>query len=264
MVYRTRIIPGLVLAGHLILVSAGAARAQQEPPAPPGEEAGATDLPHWMHGPVRGGPSARAIFEAAMDHLGAHGDEWYARHAGMVQAESSWRVRAESPWAQGLAQFTPPTRGDVWPRIAGCAGADPFDPWCGILAMDSYMGQLYRMADRQLQAAGATGGRPQVLAMARRGYNGGMGWQQRELRLCLSTPGCDPSRPDHMAAVCREAGRSEAACRENHRYAPAVARAEAEYRPDRDRRKRGLGRKILRGVAIGASVAQGRVPDLGR
>lgn len=209
-----------------------------------------------MHGPVRGGPSSRAVFEAAMDHLGAGGDEWYARHAGMIETESSWNVRAESPWAQGTAQFTPPTRGDVWPRIAGCADADPFDPWCNALGMDLYMRGLYR------RAVPVTGDRRQALAVARKAYNGGLGWQLKELRLCLATPGCDPARPDHLAALCREAGRSEAACRENHSYAGKVARAEAKYRPDRDRRKRGLGRKILRGVAIGASVAQGRVPDL--
>ena len=196
-----------------------------------------------------------------MDRLGEGADVWRDRHAGMIETESAWRVRAESPWAQGISQFTPPTRGDVWPRIEHCGGADPFDPWCNAMAMDLYMRDLYRAASRRLQAADATGGGRQVLAMARRGYNGGMGWQYRELKLCLATPGCDPSRPDHMAAVCREAGRSESACAENHGYDAKVARFEAQHRA---KRKRGLGRKILRGVAIGASVAQGRVPDLGR
>lgn len=187
-----------------------------------------------------------------------HGVEpiWLARHAGMVEGESGYRVDAESPWAQGWAQFTEPTRGDVWTRIAGCAGADPFDPYCGALAMDLYMRGLYTRSQRLVQHPRA------ALAMARRAYNGGLGWQIREHKLCLATPGCDPGNPQHMAALCREAGRSEAACRENHSYAGKIERFEAQHRERQ--KKRGLGRKILRGVAIGASVAQGRVPDLGR
>ena len=190
-----------------------------------------------------------------MAHLGDRGEVWRDRHAGMVETESSWRIRAESPWAQGIAQFTEPTRGDVWPNVAGCAGADPFDPWCGVLAMDLYMQGLYR---RSLALAED---RRTALRIARAGYNGGLGWQQRQHRLCLTTPGCDPDNWEHLAALCREAGRSEASCRENNAYPGKVARFEAQHR---EKRKRGVGRKILRGVAIGASVAQGRVPDLGR
>lgn len=246
MVCRPGGLPALLLAGHLILAAA-AASAQPQPDPP----AGTADLPPGVHGPVRGGPSPQAVFAEAMARLGESEGVWWARHAAQIETESSWRVRAESPWAQGLAQFTAPTRGDVWPRVPGCAAADPFDPWCNTLAMHAYMESLLRSSTR------LTGDRRTALAVARKSYNGGLGWQQREHRLCLATPGCDPARPDHLAALCREAGRSESACRENHAYAAKVARAEPKYR-----RKRGIGRKILRGVAIGAAVAQGRVPDL--
>ena len=197
------------------------------------------------------------MYDSVLDELhGPGGGEWYPRHAAMIQVESAWRVRAESPWAQGWAQFTPPTRSDIWTKIAGCEQADPFDTHCSTLAMDLYMRSLLRRSLQLVQDERA------ALAMARRAYNGGLGWQIRERDLCLTTPGCDPGNPEHMAALCREAGRSEAACRENHSYAAKIERAEPAYRERK--KKRGLGRKILRGVAIGASVAQGRVPDLGR
>ena len=205
-------------------------------------------------GPLPSGPDPLDFFGAVMDEIG--NEEWYARHAAMIDTESGWKVKAESPWAQGWAQFTPPTRGDIWPKIAGCADADPFDTHCSILAMDFYMRSLMRRSLQMVQNERA------ALAMARRAYNGGLGWQIREHKLCLATPGCDPGNSQHMQALCREAGRSEAACRENYSYAPKIERAEAKYRPRK--KKRGLGRKILRGVAIGASVAQGRVPDLRR
>lgn len=197
------------------------------------------------------------MYDAVLDELhGPGGGEWYARHAALFKIESDWLTDAESPWAQGWAQFTPPTRGDIWSKIAGCAEADPFDTYCAILAADLYMRSLQLRSLQLVQDERA------ALAMARRAYNGGLGWQIRERKLCLVTPGCDPRNAEHMAALCREAGRSEAACRENHSYAAKIERAEPAYRERK--RKRGLGRKILRGVAIGAAVAQGRVPDLGR
>ena len=185
------------------------------------------------------GPDPLELYDAAYDSLGDEGGEWYARHAGMVQIESGWLPRAESPWAQGWAQFTPPTRGDIWPKIAGCALADPFDTWCAILAMHAYMRSLML---RALQMVPDERG---ALAMARRAYNGGLGWQQREYKLCLATSGCDPGNPRHMQALCREAGRSEAACRENHSYAAKVERAEAGYRE----RKKKRGLRVLGRIA---------------
>ncbi|MDE0382402.1 MAG: hypothetical protein OXI22_00830 [Defluviicoccus sp.] len=238
-------------AGSVAHAQHQAAPSPSAPASPNGEAVRGAHLPPGVHGPVRDGPSPQDVFLAAMDHLGGRGEAWRDRHAGMVETESSWRVGAESPWAQGIAQFTAPTRGDVWPNVAGCGGADPFDPWCGVLAMDLYMQGLYR---RSLALAED---RRTALRIARAAYNGGLGWQQRQHRLCLTTPGCDPDNWEHLAALCREAGRSEASCRENNSYPGKVARAEAGHR-----KKRGLGRKILRGVAIGASVAQGRVPDL--
>ena len=221
----------LLLVWHLALAPAVAQ------PAPPGGF-----LPDL--------PDAQTLFDAFIDEIGAQ--EWYAQHAAMVQAESAWRVYAESPYAQGWAQFTPPTRGDWWKRIPGCEDADPFDPRCNILAMDIYMRHLYRRSLAMTQNPDS------AMAMARRSYNGGLGWQIREHRLCLATPGCDPDDWEHLARLCMEAGRSEAACAENSSYPLKIEKAEPAYR----KRRKGWKRKILRGIAIGASVAQGRVPEI--
>jgi len=184
-------------------------------------------------------------FDAFMDELSGD-EEWYARHAAMVETESGWQIEAESPWAQGWSQFTPPTRGDWWPRVPGCAElveSDPFDQRCNVLAMHLYMEHLHARSLRMVQDERA------ALAMARRAYNGGLGWQMREHKLCLATPGCNPGNPQHMQALCREAGRSEAACRENYSYAPKIERAEAKYRP----RKKKRALRVLGGIAKAAA-----------
>ena len=185
------------------------------------------------------------VFDACMDETGD--EEWYARHAGLTEAESGWDPRAESPWAQGWCQFTPPTRGDWWPKVPGCAElveSDPFNERCSVLAMNLYMEHLYMRSLRMVQEHEA------ALAMARRAYNGGLGWQIREYKLCLATPGCDPGNPQHMAALCREAGRSEAACRENHSYAAKIERAEPKYR---ERKKKRKALRALGGIAKAAA-----------
>ena len=198
------------------------------------------------------GPDAFTYFESLIAEAGA--EAWYADHAALIETESGWREKAESPFAKGWSQFTPPTKGDWWPRIPGCEDADPFDRRCNVLAMDMYMRYLMKRSLRMAQQHEA------ALAMAQRAYNGGLGWQIREHRLCLATPGCDPSNWQHLAQLCREAGRSEAACRENSEYPLKIQRAEPAYR----KRKKGWKRKLLKGVAVGVSVAQGRVPEIGR
>ena len=197
-------------------------------------------------------PDGMTLFDSVMDEIEA--DRWYVEHAAMIHAESGFSVHAESPYAQGWSQFTPPTRGDWWRKIPGCEDADPFDPRCSAMAMDLYMRYLYRRSLAMTQRHDS------AMAMARRSYNGGLGWQIREHRLCLATPGCDPDNWRHLAQLCREAGRSEAACRENSEYPLKVQRAEPMYR----KRKKGWKRKILKGVAAGVAISQGRVPDIGR
>ena len=173
-------------------------------------------------------------------------EEWYARHAAMLETESGLRPDAESRYAQGWAQFTPPTRGDWWPKVPGCAElveTDPFNQRCAVLAMNLYMEWLYARSLRMVQE------HETALRMARKGYNGGLGWQMREHKLCLATPGCNPDNWRHLEALCREAGRSEASCRENSAYPEKIARAEPKYRE----RKKKRALRVLGGIAKAAA-----------
>lgn len=113
-----------------------------------------------------------------------------ARLAAQIHQESAWKPWAESPYAQGLTQFTPATAKWV-PEI--CPSLDGVDPWntnWAIEAQVCYMHWLYR---RVLPFKG--GGQLQECskwAFALRAYNGGEGWLQRE-RAQTRTRGDDPN-----------------------------------------------------------------------
>lgn len=186
------------------------------------------------------------VFDHFMDEIGE--EEWYDRHAALLETESAFLPEAESRYAQGWAQFTPPTRSDWWPKVPGCAElveSDPFNQRCSVLAMHLYMEWLFQRALRMVQR------HETALRIARKGYNGGFGWQQREHKLCLATPGCDPHNWRHLEALCREAGRSEASCRENNAYPEKIARAEPKYRA----RKKKRALRVLGGIARTAAKA---------
>ena len=92
-----------------------------------------------------------------------------------VQAESAWRPAAASKYAGGLAQFTPPTQGDWYPRTKpSCKGVALTNPACSLRANRIYMDWLLN------RYRGAWSKRDQ-LAFALAAYNGGAGWiDQRE------------------------------------------------------------------------------------
>jgi len=159
-------------------------------------------------------------------------------HTAQVEAESSYRVLAESPWAQGLSQFTKPTRGDWWPRVPGCEEMVdfPFDPMCNLLAQRRYMQWLFA----KFISMGFPAHEARLLAL--RAYNGGLGWNLREIKACRATAGCDPSDQRDLAEVCRAAGRSHESCRENTRY-PEVIESKTK--------RRGWRGKLLKVAKVG-------------
>jgi len=61
--------------------------------------------------------------------------------SGQVAQESAWRPAARSRYAAGLAQFTPATAGDWWPKV-GCANADILRVDCQARAQRAYMQRL--------------------------------------------------------------------------------------------------------------------------
>ena len=62
---------------------------------------------------------------------------------------------------------------------------------------------------------------------ALRSYNGGLGWMNRERKMCRETPGCDQDNPEHLLKF--NAGRSPSNFVENIEYAPRIYRRATKY-----------------------------------
>lgn len=111
-----------------------------------------------------------------------------ARLAAQVHQESSWNPKAQSPYAQGLTQFTPATA--AWlPSICPAVGApDPWDAQWALRAQACYMAWLHGRVPVFKYA-----GRMDACTRwnyALRAYNGGEGMLQRE-RLAAQKAGKD-------------------------------------------------------------------------
>lgn len=142
----------------------------------------------------------------------AAGEQWginapVARVAAQLHQESSWNPAARSPYAQGLAQFTPRTAAWI-PQICPSIGApDPWDPTWSIHAAICYDGWLL---DR---APGTTA--CDRWAMTLSAYNGGESARDRE-RAAAYEARDDPQR--WFGQVERHRSRSVAAWSENRTY----------------------------------------------
>lgn len=121
------------------------------------------------------------IDRAVADNFGVSGSP--ARLAAKLHAESAWNGDAASPYAQGLAQFTPATA--KWlPSVCPEVGSpDPWDEAWSIRAAACYDEWLYQ------RVSGAT--ECDRWAKTESAYNGGLGWIARDERLAASH-GVDP------------------------------------------------------------------------
>ncbi len=129
--------------------------------------------------------------------------------AAQVHQESRWRENAVSPvGARGLAQFMPSTSKWIAGLVPELADNAPFNPGWALRALATYDKWLWdRVAGRDAC---------QRMAMALAGYNGGLGWVQRDKALA-SKNGADPLIWfDHIERF--NAGRNAAAFRENRGY----------------------------------------------
>ena len=164
--------------------------------------------------------SLRGVFDAEVARAGVAG--WRSQLAAQVWIESHWRPDVSSPWAHGLAQFTPPTWSDIAPVTdPSCAGVSMFDPACSLRAQIVYMRKLRR----RYFFSGSDADR---WAFAWAAYNGGPGWISREKRQCRKDPRCDAARwYRHVERHCR---RAAWACRENRAYPVKIARALERFR----------------------------------
>ncbi len=118
-----------------------------------------------------------------------------ATMAAQVHQESSWQPDARSPYAHGLAQFTPATADWIGGIDPALKDAETGNPVWALRAMARYNRWLF---DRVPNKSNACGRWIDIL----RAYNGGLGWVQREAR---------------TGQPCG-AFRSAANCAENHTY----------------------------------------------
>lgn len=136
-----------------------------------------------------------------------------ARLAAQIHAESSWRPTARSPYAIGLAQFTPATADWMAERYPHLRPAAPWDPGWSIRAMVAYNAWLYgREAGRWRSDADRW-------AAALTGYVGGPGWVDRERRAALRAGSPDDRWWHGVEAHCL---RSQIACRESRHYSRRI------------------------------------------
>lgn len=133
-----------------------------------------------------------------------------ALFAGQIEQESAWRPKVCSPFACGLAQFTPATAdwiSGAYPEELD--GADVYNPQWAIRALVRY--------DRHLHAAVV----PAPVECDRFGftlsaYNGGAGWIARDRRICAGVDGCDTGR--WFGHVEKYSRRADWAIKENREY----------------------------------------------
>lgn len=132
-----------------------------------------------------------------------------ATFGAQIHQESGWRPDARSPYAHGLAQFTPATAewiGDVDPVLAG---ADTGNPVWAIRALVRYDRWLW---DRNPAATDCD-----RMAFALASYNGGAGWLRREQSQAIAA-GLAPDRWWQNVEVTCHPRRAGWACRENRGY----------------------------------------------
>lgn len=132
--------------------------------------------------------------------------------AAQLHQESSWKPDAVSrTGAAGLAQFMPATAADMAKRFPeACSPAQPLNPDWAIRCQMRYMKQLLGSIKNAANEC-------EHWAFALSAYNGGLGWVNRDRRVCDAREDCDPSRWfGHVATA--NAGRSAASFTENRGY----------------------------------------------
>ena len=118
-----------------------------------------------------------------------------ATFGAQIHQESGWRPDARSPYAHGLAQFTPASADWIGNLDPALANPDTGNPVWALRALVRYDRWLW---DRVPAARNGC----ERMALALRGYNGGLGYVQREAK---------------TGKPC-EAFRSATSCRENLAY----------------------------------------------
>lgn len=110
--------------------------------------------------------------------------------AAQLHQESSWRSEVRSPYAEGLAQFTPATAAWIVSSYPHLGEATPYSPTWSMRAMMRYdlhiLSAIHPWNHSSIPACDRW-------AFTLSGYNGGPGWIARD-RSLAATAGADPDR----------------------------------------------------------------------
>lgn len=130
-----------------------------------------------------------------------------ATFAGQVHQESGWRADARSPYAVGLAQFTPATAEWIGGVYADLGERQPYNPAWSLRALVRF--------DRFLWERNPAATPCDRMAFALSAYNGGEGWLRREQ---ARTAAASADRLRWFGHVERHCARAAWACDENRDY----------------------------------------------
>ena len=136
-----------------------------------------------------------------------------ARIAGQVHQESRWKALARSPYAEGMAQFTPDTARWLVTVCPEIGAPDPWDPNWSVRAVVCYDAWLRERLD------GA--GECDRWAFTLSAYNGGLAWVSRD-RDRASSKGLDSAR--WFGHVESTSARASWARTENRTYVERILR----------------------------------------
>lgn len=157
---------GVVLCMVLIVVATSAIAAEVVPTAKPVERVSIPE--HSARYRMAIEREAGAVFGL---------DASPARIAAQIHQESRFKAEAKSPYAEGLAQFTPATAAwmaKVFPE--DCGEADPWDEQWAIRCAVRYDAYLLRKVQ-------PTGSDCAAWAFTLAAYNGGLAWVSRDRRM---------------------------------------------------------------------------------
>ena len=148
--------------------------------------------------------------------------------AAQIHQESAWRSDAESPYAQGLAQFTPATAQWITQIYAELGEPAVWSPHWAMRALVRYDRHIWQ---RQARPAATDCDR---WAFTLSGYNGGPGWVTRDRATCRAAPTCPPCDPQRWWSHVErtpDARRAGWAITENRDYVRRVLlRHQSRYR----------------------------------
>lgn len=128
--------------------------------------------------------------------------------AGQIHQESAWRHDARSPYAHGLAQFTPPTAGDMAKWYKDLKPADTGDPRWSLRAQAHYMCRLANVFD----------GTDEPVLFGLSAYNGGATWTGRDRAQCDRARTCDPDKWAGNVSATPDTRRARRNITENRQY----------------------------------------------